>query len=348
VESQLNTGRGGSREKILVLFPGAPGDFICFLPALELLARNHSVDLLARTEYADLVAPGIYASSIERREIGRLFIAHAGRDEALRRFFAPYLSIYSWTGSGDRSFASNLALLAGGKAKLFPFRPLDPAVHISDYYLDCVGGKLGRETYPTIPLRRNALFWARNWLGERGFEREKILALAPGSGAREKNWPTQYFRQVERWWQGKGGVSFVIFGPAEEERFEKDRDWSGATVARGMDLKNVAALLSLCDVFLGNDSGLTHLAASVGVETVALFGPTDPGAWAPRGRRVTVVSRNVACAPCERETMKSCPHRQCLTTITPTAAIDILGHFLRRDAEIPPRGTLLDKGVGRH
>ena len=143
-------------------------------------------------------------------------------------------------------------------------------------------------------------------------------------------------------------MSFVIFGPAEEERFEKNRDWSGATVARGMELKNVAALLSLCDVFLGNDSGLTHLAASVGVETVALFGPTDPGAWAPRGRRVTVVSRNVACTPCAREAMKSCPHRECLTTITSEAVVNILGLFLRRNAEMPPRGTLLDKGVGRH
>lgn len=348
MESQLNSARGDSREKILVLFPGALGDFICFLPALELLARNRSVDLFARTEYADLVAPEIHASLIERREIGSLFVAHAGRDEALRRFFAPYLSIYSWTGSGDRSFVSNLALLAGGRAKLFPFRPDYSTAHISSYYLDCVGGKLGVETYPTIPLRRDALFRARNWLGERGFEREKILALAPGSGAREKNWPAQYFRQVERWWQDKGGKSFVIFGPAEEEWLEKDRDWSGATVARDMDLKYVAALLSLCAVFLGNDSGLTHLAAALGVETVALFGPTDPGAWAPRGRRVTVVCRNVACAPCARETMKSCPHRQCLTTITPAAAIDILGHFFRRNAEKPPRGTLLDKGVGRH
>jgi ADP-heptose:LPS heptosyltransferase len=347
VESQLNTGRGDSREKILVLFPGALGDFICFLPALELLARNRSVDLLACTEYADLVAPGMHASSIERAEIGRLFIAHAGRDEALRRFFAPYLWMYSWTGSGDRNFASNLALFTGGRAKLFPFRPLDPDVHISDYYLDCVGRKAGQKTYPTIPLRRDALFWARNWLGERGFEREKILALAPGSGAREKNWPAQYFRQVQRWWQDKGGMSFVIFGPAEEERF-RGNDWSGVEVARDLDLAKASALLSLSDVYLGNDSGLTHLAASVGAETVALFGPTDPRQWAPRGRRVTVVSRYVACAPCERETMKSCPHHRCLTTITPEDAIDILGHFLCRDAAIPPRGTLLDKGVGRH
>ena len=144
-----------------------------------------------------------------------------------------------------------------------------------------------------------------------------------------------------------GGKSFVIFGPAEEEWFEKN-DWNGAAIARGMELKKVAALLSLCDVFLGNDSGLTHLAAAVGVETVALFGPTDPGEWAPRGRRVTVVSQNVECAPCARETMKRCPHRECLTTLTPEAVIDFLAHFLRRDAEIPPRGGLLDKGVGRH
>jgi ADP-heptose:LPS heptosyltransferase len=323
-------------EKILVLFPGALGDFICFLPALEFLARNRSVDLFARAEYADLLPPVIHVSSVERREISRLFVGSAGRDEALRRFFDSYQSIYSWTGSGDRNFATSIEVLAGGRAKLFPFRPVDSIIHISDYYLGCVGGKPAGEFIPIVPLRREALFWGRNWLSERGFAGKKILALAPGSGAREKNWPGEFFREVERWWRESGGESFVIFGPAEEEWFE-DRDWRGANVARHLELGKIAALLSLSDLYLGNDSGLTHLAAAVCADAVALFGPTDPGEWAPRGRRAAVVSRNVECSPCPGPVMKSCPHRKCLTQLTPEAVIGFLRNFARENANLPAR-----------
>ena len=323
-------------EKILVLFPGALGDFICFLPALEFLARDRSVDLFARSAYADLLLPAIHLSSIERHEIGRLFVVGAGRDEALRRFLDPYRVIYSWTGSGDENFVTNIRTLAGGRAKLFPFRPDYSTAHIADYYLACVNGKPVGETDPSIPLRRDALFWGRNWLSERGFEGKKILALAPGSGAREKNWPGDFFREVERWWRDCGGESFVIFGPAEEEWFDH-QDWRGANVARHPELGQIAALLSLSDLYLGNDSGLTHLAAAVGVETVALFGPTDPREWAPRGRRVSVVSRNVECSPCTNQVMKSCPHRKCLTKLTPEEVIDLLRNFAPANVKSPAR-----------
>ena len=323
-------------EKILVLFPGALGDFICFLPALGFLARDRSVDLFARVEYADLLPPAIHVSSIERSEVSRLFVAGAGRDNALRRFFDPYASIYSWTGNGDRNFAANFELLAGDRARLFPFRPVHSVVHISHYYLRCVEGKPARETYPIVPLRREALFWGRNWLRERGFEGKRILALAPGSGAIEKNWPGEFFREIEKWWQGEGGESLVIFGPAEEEWF-KPHDWRGATVARNLELAKLAALLSQCELYLGNDSGLTHLAAAVGADTVALFGPTDPREWAPLGRRVSVVSQYVECSPCLRPVMKSCPHRKCLTTLTPKTVIGFLQNFARADVKLPVR-----------
>ncbi|MGH7769440.1 MAG: glycosyltransferase family 9 protein [Candidatus Binatia bacterium] len=323
-------------EKILVLFPGALGDFICFFPALEFLARNRSVDLFARAEYADLLPPTIRVSSLERREISRLFVGGAGRDEALRRFFEPYRSVYSWTGNSDRNFATNIEALAGGRAKLFAFRPVDSVIHISDYYLECVGGKPAGETIPVVPLRRDALFWGRNWLSEGGFAGKRILALAPGSGAREKNWPGEFFREVERWWRESGGESFAIFGPAEEEWCE-DRDWRGANVIRNLELGKIAALLSLSDLYLGNDSGLTHLAAAVGADVVALFGPTDPGEWAPRGRRAAVVSRNVECSPCANQVMKSCSHRKCLTALTPDAVIRFLRNFVRADEKLPAR-----------
>jgi ADP-heptose:LPS heptosyltransferase len=330
VASQLTPAAGNRAEKILVIFPGALGDFICFLPALEALARRRRVDLLSRAEYADLAPRAVHVSSLERREVSRLFVPGAAPDAELERYFGAYASIYSWLGSGDKNLACAFQLLAGTRARLFPFQPDDDAMHISDYYLQCVGaprlGELG-----AIPLNPDALCWRRRWCDEHELAGKKILALAPGSGAKEKNWPAGFFSRVARWWEEETkGKSIVVLGPTEEEGSEGGADWAGAVVARNLALAQVAALLSCCDIYLGNDSGTTHLAARLGIETVALFGPSDARQWAPRGKRVTVVSRGVECSPCDRRTMKICPHRRCLAELMPEAIIDAIRAVLAR------------------
>ncbi|HEX9444017.1 MAG TPA: glycosyltransferase family 9 protein [Candidatus Binatia bacterium] len=333
MQSQFNSGNSAGRgKKVLALFPGALGDFICFLPALNRLAEERPVDLLARAEYADLTPPGVHAGSLERREVSRLFAPAAPEPEdaaALARFFAPYERVYSWTGGGDRNFTGRIESAAGERAKVFPFRPAAAPPHISDYYLECVGARAG-EALPEVAPRPEALAWGRRWLAERGLGGKKILAVAPGSGAREKNWPREFFRAVEAWWEREtGGKCLELRGPVEAERWLDD-DGDGVTVARDLTLARAAALLSLADAYIGNDSGVTHLAAAVGVETIALFGPTDPDGWAPRGRRVTVASRRVECSPCARETMKNCPHHKCLTGLMPRQVIELLELPARR------------------
>ena len=215
MESQLNIPDDpGRARKVLALFPGALGDFICFLPALGYLARERSVDLCARSEYADIAPPGVHAGSLERREVGRLFAPETGEIEdqaALARFFAPYERVYSWTGSADRNFVEQIGRAASGRALLFPFRPDGgPRRHIADYYLACVGAGVSGAPLevapaPQIAPRPDALVWGRRWLAERGFAGKKILAVAAGSGAREKNWPAEFFRAVEAWWARETG-----------------------------------------------------------------------------------------------------------------------------------------------
>jgi ADP-heptose:LPS heptosyltransferase len=80
----------------------------------------------------------------------------------------------------------------------------------------------------------------------------------------------------------------MIAGPADDVPAAKLAA-AGYPVARPPDLLALAALLARVDVYLGNDSGVSHLAAALGVPTVAIFGPTDPRIWAPRGPRVTVL-----------------------------------------------------------
>ena len=327
-------------KKILVLFPGALGDFICFLPALDALARDGEVDLFARTEYADLVPPRIRTRSLERYEISRLFVAGAEQEERLERFFGSYSSVYSWMGSGRRDFVSRLEMLCGGRLRIFPFRPEDSRVPVVDYFLSCLGVERPRELPPYIPVRAEASAWSKDFWRRSGLQGRKVLVLTPGSGAREKNWPLEFFPEVVEWWKRKfTGESIVVLGPVEEELGRSGKNWKQMRVVGGLDLAKLAALIRRCDLYLGNDSGVTHLASALGVETVALFGPTDPLQWAPYGNRTTVITQNVECSPCSTQVMKICSHRKCLTTLSAAQVIGRVEKFLAKTQE---SGALLD------
>ena len=315
--------------RILALFPGALGDFICFLPALQALSENGGVDLLARSEYAAIAPPNVRTTSLERYEISRLFVAGSEGDERVRQFFAPYRSIYSWMGSGDGDFVGRLRAAASGKAEFFPFRSSDSRLHMADYYLACTAKRTAGKIAAAPRVQPEDILWAERFLASHGGPQTKILALAPGSGARGKNWPGEFFLEVGRWWRREtAGRALVVYGPAEEERFGDAIHWDGAIHVRGLCLGKVAALLSRSDLYLGNDSGLTHLAAALGIEAIALFGPTDTVQWAPRGKSVTVARREEDCSPCSLFAMKRCAHRRCLTALRPDAVTGLIRRTL--------------------
>jgi ADP-heptose:LPS heptosyltransferase len=308
--------------RISVLFPGALGDFICFLPALSTLGENAQVDLYARAEFADLVPPAIKVSSLERYEIRRLYVAGGADDERVRSFFATYASIYSWTGSQQSEFVRQLECVSGGRARVFPFRASDKKMHQADYYLSCIGEAYHPQRIPTVGLRPDAVAWSGNFWSQHSLQGKAVLTLAPGSGAREKNWPVAFFRDISEWWRRETrGAVVMLVGPVEEDRGELEPLLDRVLVARKLTLAQAAALLDRSDLYLGNDSGITHLAAAMGVPTVALFGPSDAQRWAPRGARVTLLERKVECSPCDTSVMKSCSHRQCLTAFYPSAVI---------------------------
>lgn len=111
-----------------------------------------------------------------------------------------------------------------------------------------------------------------------------FLALHPGSGSPAKNWPAARFAEAARR-LSRGLPWLQVLGPAEE----KATEWPGALVAREWPLRLLGAALSRARVFIGNDSGVAHLAAASGAPTLTLFGPTDPALWAPVGRSVATL-----------------------------------------------------------
>jgi ADP-heptose:LPS heptosyltransferase len=316
-----------ARARVCAIFPGALGDFICFLPALQSLAIGAQVDLFARSEFAALAPPGVAAHSLERPAIRMLFVDDESSSEEGRRFFGDYSAVYSWLGSGQEHFVRRLQQAAPGRTQIFPFAPRRPQ-HRADYYLACLNESARCDRLPRLEATHEAGEWCEDFFARHGISRRPVLAIAPGSGAREKNWPEGFFLKITEWWRDEfGGATVVIVGPVEEERGGIERLLRVCVAARGLTLAQVAALVRRSRVYLGNDSGISHLAAATGARAVVLFGPSDAAEWAPRGERVQVLSRRIECSPCAEPVMKACPHRACLTAFDPEKVFGVLARL---------------------
>jgi ADP-heptose:LPS heptosyltransferase len=115
-----------------------------------------------------------------------------------------------------------------------------------------------------------------------------FLAIHPGSGAPAKNWPSERFAELAA---ELGPEPFLLVdGPADAAAAAGLAAGAAPVVrAHRLSLRTLGAVLRRAGLFVGNDSGVTHLAAAWGTPTLALFGPTDPTTWSPVGRRVAVV-----------------------------------------------------------
>ena len=121
-----------------------------------------------------------------------------------------------------------------------------------------------------------------------------LLGMHPGSGSALKNWPTERFADVAGdWIRRRKGHVLIVAGPADNEPLSALRgclDEDRVFVLRNEPLPRLAAVLERCAAFVGNDSGIAHMAAAVRAPSVVVFGPTDPRIWRPLAPRVAVVS----------------------------------------------------------
>jgi heptosyltransferase-3 len=152
------------------------------------------------------------------------------------------------------------------------------------------------------------------------------LAVAPGSGHPLKNWPLAHYYEVSRALSWEYGLEVVwLAGPAEETMLpylEAMAQAQGQILLANRPLARVAQVLSRCRLYLGNDSGLTHLAAAVtGPDVLALFGPSDPQVWAPLGPQVQTMTAPCPQAPCAPGRTITCPEPNCMRDLLPETVL---------------------------
>lgn len=283
--------------RILVVRGGAIGDFIQTLPAIgalrerwpaahiEIVGYPHIIELARERHYADAVR------SIEARAMARFFVPNGELDPALRDYFAGFNLVVSYLFDPDRVFADNVRRC--GVRQVIESSPRPTDLPAAAHYCRALESLAIYVPTPQPRLYPNETdrSVARRFLAQAG--REPIVAVHPGSGSEKKNWPAENFAAVSRWLVDELATQLlVVHGEADDAavaaltRLTAPRQ---ALTARGLKLVELAAVLERCALFVGNDSGVTHLAAAVGAPTVAMFGPASSAIWEPRGERVRVV-----------------------------------------------------------
>ena len=303
----------------LIIQPGAIGDCILTLPLAAFMKEKlglGGVDILGHAEYIEFL-PGRSCIdriiSIDSLELHRLFADKRDFDVADRDPLISTFSGYAWIatflGEPNSDFEHNLIYTANcsGSTEVMTLAlktPKDFAGHVTDFYTQQCIAQAGLSTTPDQAQCADCLIQATHADMARGKEllREAGLApdrrpvvIQPGSGGLKKCWHLDNFLAVADELKSKGSDVLFLLGPAELDRFSKDVAKKISSVApciAELPLANVLGLLNCTEAFIGNDSGITHLAAGLGIRTFALFGPTDPSLYGPVGPNVEILSNN--------------------------------------------------------
>jgi len=275
--------------RILVIRGGAIGDFILTVPTLKLLRDafpSSHIEVLGYKHIVALAEMSGYANatrSIEYAPLSSFFSNGAHLAPELVTYFGGFQQVVSYLFDPDNIFASNLR--QAGVRNLIVGSP-----KITDE--EHAARQLAR------PLEQLALYLddpaAILLPHERREPDPSLIAFHPGSGSDTKNWPLPKWAAVAESLLSADSNRRILLigGEADVERVARLRAIlpnEKVQCAQNLSLVELAERLQNCALFLGHDSGISHLAAAVGTPSILLFGATDPAVWAPANQNVKVL-----------------------------------------------------------
>jgi ADP-heptose:LPS heptosyltransferase len=318
-------------QSILVIHQGALGDFILALPGLETLRKTFPqapLIIIGYPRILELVDQRFYAQgilSVDQRGMSSFFVPGGPLDPSLSRLFGPFDLMVVFGRDEEGALIGNLKRVCHGHIlHIHPFPSWGEKIHLTDHLLrqfSQYGFRISGST-PRLHLKESDRDWGRDFWSIRGVtpeERSKAIILHPGSGSKRKVWPLERFLSLSKILRDRlDSRILIILGPAEGsevERVFEGMDPQTFIQVKGLSLLQLASVMEGCRFFIGNDSGISHMASALGIPTMALFGPTDPMVWSPRGEKVWVVRKEIPCSPCNRERYLQCSDSECMKGI---------------------------------
>jgi heptosyltransferase III len=275
--------------RILVIRGGAIGDFILTLPAIAALRQQFPgshLEVLGYPHIAQLALTGDLVNRVQSIEAGALagFFARGGElAEDLADYFSEFDLILSYLYDPDGIFQTNVKLCTGAQFIAGPHRAdEDAGLHAAKVYLQ--------------PLERLAIFDADpvpRLQVTPELQSRRPLALHPGSGGERKNWEEANWAGLLQHLVEATDLDLLIVGGEAEggrlQRLAAALPPARTRVAQSLPLPELARRLASCRAFVGHDSGISHLAAAVGLPCLVLWADTAEDIWRPPSEKVVVL-----------------------------------------------------------
>ena len=291
------------KPKILVIRGGAIGDFILTLPAIAALRRQFPqahLEVLGYPHIAQLAVAGRLADRvqpIEARGLAGFFARNGTLEPDLMDYFSEFDLVISYLYDPDEIFKTNVIRCLVKQFIVGPHRPDETErLHATQVYLK----PLERlAIFDSDPVPRLAIDYQYSSgradlpVSLDARQRVPIIALHPGSGSEKKNWPeAKWAGLIQQIVATTHWNMLLVGGEAEGERLRRLAAVlppARCSIAQGLPLAELAQRIQSGAAFVGHDSGITHLAAAVGLPCVVLWADTLEEIWRPQGERLVVL-----------------------------------------------------------
>ena len=318
--------------EILVIRLRSIGDVVLTLPAIEALHEwrpDFRISFLVQPFCAALLEGHPAISNVlllhgfwpavrmlRRRKCSAVFNMHAGPTSALLTGFSGAPLRVCWA-RRQYSFVYNVEVPSSSPVD--GRVPRHAAEHRAQQFLWT--GMPARNLPPArVYPRADAIAAVERVLAGKGLPPgEPYAVLRPGAGDASKRWPTENFAAIARWLRERYGLTPIVnLGPGDEEIAAevKERLAPLSVIVDSLDLRQLMALLGGASLFVGNDTGPTHIAAALQRRCVAIFGTSDSAAWFPWKTEHRVVENKFPCEGCPRGRCASARESLCIRTIS--------------------------------
>ncbi len=332
--------------KIFIYHDGALGDVLLSLPAISLFRRDNFLHLAAGNDIGELLLKASFVDEATRSGSSFYLNLYSDRlDGELKKFLSQFDKAFVFSTKVPSAVASNISKVIPEIIEIKTIPDEDIKYNIARFRLKQVANKNGISLTDNIftyqyasrflKLLPSNIKQAADFLYEHGYKyKTPLVAIHPGSGGQQKCWALDRYFELIDILLSKQNAFVLIFSGYTESDIVKARINNFLKGRRNLlhisnnELIMVASFLSLCCIYIGNDSGISHLAALLCEKIIVIFGPTDPLLWKPPYNNVKVVSIDCECAPCNISKSINCFDNRCLSELSVFDVYELICNYI--------------------